>query len=107
MKGYVGEFEELVLLTVASLGDEAYGVSIKEDIERRSDRTTSLGWVSQRRSVEEDANASLKSHIRAKSHCMKSNNSATTSGSYLSKPYRLQNEIWFIATTAAPRGKSV
>ncbi len=43
MKGYIGEFEELVLLTVASLGDEAYGVSIKEDIEKRSDRTISIG----------------------------------------------------------------
>jgi len=43
MKGYIGEFEELVLLTVACLGEEAYGVSIKEDIERRSDRTISVG----------------------------------------------------------------
>lgn len=43
MKGYIGEFEELVLLTVASLGDEAYGVSIKADIEKRSDRTISIG----------------------------------------------------------------
>ena len=43
MKGYIGEFEELVLLTVASLGGEAYGVSIKEDIEKRSDRTISIG----------------------------------------------------------------
>jgi PadR family transcriptional regulator, regulatory protein PadR len=30
MKGYLGEFEELVLLTIATLGEEAYGVSIKE-----------------------------------------------------------------------------
>src|SRR5579872_3943243 len=43
MKGYIGEFEELVLLTIASLGDEAYGVSIKEDIEKRSERTISIG----------------------------------------------------------------
>jgi PadR family transcriptional regulator, regulatory protein PadR len=43
MKGYIGEFEELVLLTVASLGDEAYGVAIKEDIEKRADRTISIG----------------------------------------------------------------
>ena len=43
MKGYIGEFEELVLLTIASLGDEAYGVGVKEDIERRSDRTISIG----------------------------------------------------------------
>ena len=43
MKGYIGEFEELVLLTIASLGDEAYGVSIKEDIETRANRTISIG----------------------------------------------------------------
>jgi PadR family transcriptional regulator, regulatory protein PadR len=43
MKGYIGEFEELVLLTIASLGKEAYGVGIKEDIEKRSDRTISVG----------------------------------------------------------------
>jgi PadR family transcriptional regulator, regulatory protein PadR len=43
MKGYVGEFEELVLLTIASLGEDAYGVSIKENIEKRSDRSISIG----------------------------------------------------------------
>lgn len=43
MKNYIGEFEELVLLTIAALGDDAYGVSIKEDIERRADRTISIG----------------------------------------------------------------
>lgn len=43
MKGYIGEFEELVLLTIASLGEDAYGVSIKENIENRSDRSISIG----------------------------------------------------------------
>ncbi len=43
MKGYIGEFEELVLLTVASLGEVAYGVAIKEEIEKRSDRSISIG----------------------------------------------------------------
>jgi PadR family transcriptional regulator, regulatory protein PadR len=43
MKGYLGEFEELVLLTIATLGEEAYGVSIKEDIEARTDRSISIG----------------------------------------------------------------
>jgi PadR family transcriptional regulator, regulatory protein PadR len=43
MKGYIGEFEELVLLTIAVLGDDAYGVSIKEDIEVRSGRGISIG----------------------------------------------------------------
>ena len=43
MKGYIGEFEELVLLSVASLNDEAYGTSIKGLIEERADRTISIG----------------------------------------------------------------
>ena len=43
MKGYIGEFEELVLLTIASLGEQAYGVAIKEDIEKRSNRRISIG----------------------------------------------------------------
>lgn len=40
---YIGEFEELVLLTVAALSDEAYGVSIQQDIETRCHRTISIG----------------------------------------------------------------
>jgi PadR family transcriptional regulator PadR len=43
MKGYIGEFEELVLLTVASLAEDAYGVTIKEAIEKRADRSISMG----------------------------------------------------------------
>lgn len=43
MQGYIGEFEELVLLTIAALGDAAYGVGIKEDIEKRTDRSISIG----------------------------------------------------------------
>lgn len=43
MKGYMGEFEELVLLTIASLDKDAYGVSIKNDIEQRAGRKLSIG----------------------------------------------------------------
>src|SRR5262245_40635760 len=43
MKGYIGEFEELVLLTIAALGDDAYGVAVKEDIEKRTGRSLSIG----------------------------------------------------------------
>jgi PadR family transcriptional regulator PadR len=43
MKGYIGEFEELVLLTVALLGEDAYGVTIKECIEDRAGREISIG----------------------------------------------------------------
>lgn len=43
MKGYLGEFEELVLLTIVYLDKDAYGVAIKEDIEGRSKRAISIG----------------------------------------------------------------
>jgi PadR family transcriptional regulator PadR len=43
MKEYLGEFEELVLLTIAALGDEAYGVSIQKSIEERCKRSISIG----------------------------------------------------------------
>ncbi|MEO1448791.1 MAG: PadR family transcriptional regulator [Bacteroidota bacterium] len=39
----LGEFEELVLLTVGILHGDAYGVSIKDEIERRLDRSVSVG----------------------------------------------------------------
>ncbi len=43
MKGFIGEFEELVMLTIASLDQDAYGVSIKQEIEKRADRSISIG----------------------------------------------------------------
>ena len=43
MKGYLGEFEELVLLTIANLAKDAYGVSILESISNKANRTLSLG----------------------------------------------------------------
>lgn len=44
MKKYqLGEFEEIVLLTVGVLYDNAYGVAIKEEIERRLERKVSVG----------------------------------------------------------------
>lgn len=43
MKGHIGEFEELVLLTIAVLGDDAYGVAVLDDIQQRSKRKISIG----------------------------------------------------------------
>ena len=43
MKNRLGEFEEIVLLTVAILHEEAYGVSIIEEMEKRLDRKVSIG----------------------------------------------------------------
>src|SRR5687768_18276671 len=44
MKKYqLGEFEEIVILTIAVLYKEAYGVSIKKEIESRLSRSVSMG----------------------------------------------------------------
>ncbi|WP_420386662.1 PadR family transcriptional regulator [Roseivirga sp.] len=44
-KTKLGEFEELVLLTVIVLRDEAYGVEIKRELEERLAETLSVGSV--------------------------------------------------------------
>jgi PadR family transcriptional regulator, regulatory protein PadR len=46
MKGtYLGEFEEVVLLTVAMLGDSSYGITVKGEVELRSNREINLSAV--------------------------------------------------------------
>lgn len=46
MKGtYLGEFEEIVLLTVAVLYNEAYGVVIKKEMDEQMDRNISIGAI--------------------------------------------------------------
>lgn len=44
MKKYqLGEFEEIVILTIGILNNEAYSVSIKDEIESRLSRSVSMG----------------------------------------------------------------
>ena len=42
---YLGEFEEIVLLAVARLDGEAYGMTIRREIEERAGRAVSIGAV--------------------------------------------------------------
>lgn len=42
-KDTIGEFEEVVMLTVAVLYKDAYGISIKDEMEKRLKRTVNLG----------------------------------------------------------------
>ena len=41
----LGEFEELVLLTVAALQQDAYGVEIKRELEERMNEKLSVGSI--------------------------------------------------------------
>jgi len=43
--GYPGEFELLVLLAIARRGDNAYGVTIRDELERETSRTLDLGSI--------------------------------------------------------------
>lgn len=46
MKGeYIGELEELVLLTVGALYQEAYGVAVMEEIERQTGRNLNISAI--------------------------------------------------------------
>ena len=42
---YLGAFEQLILFSVLQLGGEAYGVSVRENIEERTRRTVSIGAI--------------------------------------------------------------
>ena len=44
-KDYVGEFEELVLMMIGVLQDDAYGAAIAEEIENRLKRDVNLSAV--------------------------------------------------------------
>lgn len=46
MKGtYLGEFEELVLLTVGALYDEAYGVAVMDEIKEETGRSVNISAI--------------------------------------------------------------
>ena len=42
-KNNLGEFEEIVMLTIGILGEDAYGLAIKTEIESRLGRAVSMG----------------------------------------------------------------
>jgi len=44
-RDYLGEFESVVLLAVARLGSEAYGMRIRREIHERAERDVSIGAV--------------------------------------------------------------
>jgi DNA-binding PadR family transcriptional regulator len=42
---FLGEFEQLVLLAILRLGEDAYGMTIRREIEDRAKRDVSIGAV--------------------------------------------------------------
>ena len=43
LRNNLGEFEEIVMLTIGVLGDNAYGLAINIEIEKRLNRSVSMG----------------------------------------------------------------
>ncbi len=44
-RAFLGEFEELILLTVAILDEEAYGVSVTQELEQKTGRSVGFSTV--------------------------------------------------------------
>jgi len=44
-RDYLGEFEHMIVLALLRLGDEAYGVTVRQEIEARTKREVSIGAV--------------------------------------------------------------
>ncbi len=44
-RDYLGEFEHMILLALLRLDDRAYGVTVRQEIELRTDREVSIGAV--------------------------------------------------------------
>ena len=63
MKGtHLGEFEELVLLTVGILFDDAYGLAITDELEKRTGRNVTISSV-HKSLVRLEEKGYLKSHM--------------------------------------------
>lgn len=45
MSGHLGEFEQLVLLALMHLGDDAYGITVRQEIHRRARRDPAFATV--------------------------------------------------------------
>jgi DNA-binding PadR family transcriptional regulator len=45
MSQHLGEFEQLILFALLRLGDDAYGVTVRQEIERRTGRDVSQGAI--------------------------------------------------------------
>ncbi len=63
MKGtYLGEFEELVLLAVGILFDDAYGLAIVDELEKQTERSVMISSV-HKALVRLEEKGYLKSHL--------------------------------------------
>jgi PadR family transcriptional regulator, regulatory protein PadR len=109
MKGTnLGEFEELVLLTIAAMVNDAYSVAICDDLEKKTKRSVKLGVVhSVLNRLEEKGLA--KSHLgeatNARGGKRKRYYSVTNAGkAALLKSKELRDQYWSIIPELSLKG---
>lgn len=44
-RAHLGDFEQIVMIALLRLGEEAYGMRVRQEIEQRTGRETSIGAV--------------------------------------------------------------
>jgi DNA-binding PadR family transcriptional regulator len=99
MKGTnLGEFEELVLLTIASLVNEAYSVAVCDELEKHTGRAVKLGVVHAVLNRLEDkgfVKSKLGEATSARGGKRKRYYSVTTTGkAALIKSKELRDQLW-------------
>lgn len=99
MKGtQLGELEELILLTVATLYDDAYGVAIMSEIELRANRKITISTVhavlkrlEEKGFLESRYDGATKARGGRRKHLF----TVSTAGqNVLNKSRELRNELW-------------
>ncbi|AKD53857.1 PadR family transcriptional regulator [Spirosoma radiotolerans] len=99
MKGtQLGEFEEIILLTVALLYDDAYGVAVLEELSSRLERPISLGMVHrtlQRLEEKKLLHSRFSEPIAERGGRSKRLFTITLAGDHaLQQARRIRNELW-------------
>jgi PadR family transcriptional regulator PadR len=99
MKGtYIGEFEELVLLTVGILFEDAYGLAIVDELEKKTGRSIMISSV-HKALVRLEDKGYLKSQMGGATHLRGGRDkrlyTLTQSGKkVLSQSRELRNSMW-------------
>jgi DNA-binding PadR family transcriptional regulator len=110
MKGdRLGEFEELTLLAVSALGDEAYGVAVQQLLEKEMRREVSLGNVYaalERMETKRFLESSLGEATATRCGKRKRVFSVTTLGQRTLRDVRRTREALWTAASAATRSRS-
>lgn len=110
-KTKLGEFEELVLLTVAALQTDAYGVEIKRELEQRIKQKLSVGSIQSalKRMEEKGFLTSSWGEATQKRGGKRKRIYKTTSHAHkvLAEMREIRNGLWQAMPTLSPQLKAI